>query len=321
MIDNKPMSFYILCLLETPGLGIIKVRKIIDYLHNENIEIVDIFQNPQQINKFLSDSQIKSLISGENRILELWKRLEDINANILIVTDDDYPEILKNRLGEKAPLVLTVLGNKNILKKESIGFCGSRKASSKGIETAYDCAQQIANKGYNVVSGYAAGIDMKTHCAALENGGTTTIVLAEGMLNFKIKREIKNLFDWEKVVVISEVLPGITWSVRNAMQRNKTICALSYAMILIESGINGGSMAAGRTCLELGIPLFAPVYEGMPITAVGNQELLKIGANPVMKNRKTNRANLASVFKTIDQIREKAIHKERQSRKQYAKLW
>jgi predicted Rossmann fold nucleotide-binding protein DprA/Smf involved in DNA uptake len=310
-------AFDILRLLETPGFGFVKVNRIIDYLYNENLQLNDIIGDSGIQYKVFNESQLKVISSNEKRVLEIWDRLKDGNVSILTSHDDDYPNLLRKRLGEKAPPFLTVLGNKNILKKISVGFCGSRKASDKGIETAYDCAIQIANKNYNIVSGYAAGIDMRTHSAALEVGGTTTIVLAEGILNFKVKRGVKDLFDLDKIAVISEILPGITWNVRNAMLRNQTICALSHAMILIESGINGGSMAAGKTCLEFGIPLFAPIYEGMPSSAIGNRELLKHGARPLLKSRTTNMANLTNVFEIINQNKERTMHNE----KQHAKLW
>jgi predicted Rossmann fold nucleotide-binding protein DprA/Smf involved in DNA uptake len=84
------------------------------------------------------------------------------------------------------------------------------------------------------------------------------------------------------------------------MQRNRTIGALSRAMILIESASTGGSIEAGRASLSMGVPLFAPVYEGMPESAVGNRELLAHGARPLLKSRTTGRANLkeasAAVF-------------------------
>lgn len=288
--------FHILRLLETPGIGVAKVRKIIDEADELKIDLSDIVNDSKYFNKYLNETQLNDFTSNERNIQELWDRLINENIDFLLINEKDYPDLLRVRLGRKAPPLLTIFGNKSLLKKPSVGFCGSRKASSKGIETARDCANQLSVAGLNIISGYAAGIDMATHCAALEAGGSTTIVLAEGILNFKIKREINELFNLDKVLIISEVLPGITWSVRNAMQRNKTIISLSRAMILIESGINGGSMAAGKACLSLEIPLFAPIYEGMPSSAIGNQKLLDEGAHPLLKSRKSNRANLSNIF-------------------------
>ena len=57
-------------------------------------------------------------------------------------------------------------------------------------------------------------------------------------------------------VVVSEFPPKLPWSVGNAMQRNRTICGLVHAMIVIEAGTTGGTWAAGQAALELGVPLF-----------------------------------------------------------------
>ena len=155
----------------------------------------------------------------------------------------------------------------------------------------------VSKQGINVVSGYAAGVDMTTHRAALESGGTTTIVMAEGILHFRVKREVKDVWDWHRALIISQYLPSVPWRVHNAMERNRTICALCKAMVLVEARESGGSIEAGRTCLELGIPLFAPVYEGIPDSAIkGNHILLGQGARYLHKSKTTQMPNLKGVL-------------------------
>jgi DNA protecting protein DprA len=299
MIKNNT-AFYILRLLETSGLGVVKTNSIIESM-GHNFE-------PNRLQNILNKKQFENFLSNEEKVLSNWEQIEENGVNCITILDEDYPELLKNRLQKKAPPLLMVLGNKNLLNTTTAGFCGSRKASEKGIATAKDCADQLARKGINIVSGYAAGVDMATHKAALECGGTTTLVLCEGILRFRKKRDLKDIWDWERIAVVSEFLPGVPWSVRNAMQRNNTICALTSAMILIESASKGGSIAAGRTCIEMGIPLFAPVYEGMPETAIGNRELLGQGAQELYKNSCTNRANMKNAFAAIEQPETKAGH-------------
>ncbi len=299
-------AFYILRLLETPGLGIVKTNSIIESV-GHNLE-------PNRLQSILNKNQFENFLSNEEKVFSDWEQIEENEVNCITILDEDYPQRLKNRLQRKAPPLLMILGNKNLLNKPTAGFCGSRKASEKGIETAKDCADQLARKGINIVSGYATGVDMATHMAALECGGTTILVLCEGILHFRQKRDLKEIWDWERIAVVSEFLPGVPWSVRNAMQRNNTICALTSAMILIESATKGGSIAAGRTCLKMGIPLFAPVYEGMPETAIGNRELLGQGAEELYKNSHTNRANLKNVFAAIEQQEAKSGHHTQVSR-------
>ena len=295
---NHNTAFYILRLLETPGLGVVKTNSIIESV-GYNLE-------PNHLQSILNKKQFESFLLNEEKVLNNWEQIEKNGVKCITILDEDYPERLKNRLQKKAPPLLMVLGNNSLLNKTSAGFCGSRKASQKGITTARDCADQLSRKGINIVSGYAAGVDMATHSVALECGGTTTLVLCEGILHFRKKRDMKDMWDWEKIAVVSEFLPGVPWSARNAMHRNSTICALTSAMILIEAATKGGSIAAGRTCLKMGVPLFAPVYEGMPKTAVGNRKLLRQGAQELYKSSYANRANMTNVFAAIEQQETKA---------------
>ncbi|MCF6291541.1 MAG: DNA-protecting protein DprA [Desulfobacterales bacterium] len=288
---EKHPAYTILRLLETPGIGVVKTNTILAEMGAD--------LDSDRLQPFLSAKQYEEFVGSEEKVRQDWERLAQMEVTFISILEDRYPPLLRDRLLKKAPPLLMVLGNPDLLKKVSVGFCGSRKASEKGLTTATDCADQLARENINIVSGYAAGVDMATHRAALECGGTTTLVLCEGILHFKIKRDLKDLWDWDRIAVVSEFLPGVPWRVGNAMQRNKTICALTSSMILIESSSKGGSIEAGRACLKMGIPLFAPVYQGMPETAVGNRELLRQGALELYKNNATNRANMREVFNMI----------------------
>lgn len=124
-------------------------------------------------------------------------------------------------------------------------------------------------------------------------------MLAEGILHFNTKRETKDAWDAKRAVVVSEFLPDSAWSVHNAMRRNRTICGLSQAMVLIEARTSGGSLEAGKVCLELGVPLFAAAYEGMPDAAQGNRQILNEGARPLLKSRTSGRANVAPILQSL----------------------
>jgi DNA processing protein len=217
------------------------------------------------------------------------------NSGFITYFDDIYPESLKS-LGNHAPMVLSYVGNIDLLKRDSVGFCGSRKASEKGLTVTKDCAQQLAKTGFAIISGYASGVDITAHKTALENNGETIIVIPEGINHFRIKDEVKKFWDWNRALIISEFMPESAWSVSNAMQRNSTIVALSKAMILIESSANGGSMDAGKKTLEMKKPLYTPFYEGMPESAIGNRILIEKGAIKLGRKRETGRANITKII-------------------------
>lgn len=212
--------------------------------------------------------------------------------------DIRYPERVKIVMGTKAPKSLYMLGNLDLLKMPGIGFCGSRKSSDKGLETAQDCAEQAACNNVLVVSGNAAGVDFEAHFSSLKAGGCTILVLPEGINHFRIKKAFEPVWDWKRVLVISQFEPDDAWKAFRAMTRNQLIIALSRVMIVIEAGGKGGTLNAGMETLRYGMPLYVAEYQDMSVNACGNKILLELGARRLAKSRETNRANLVKVFES-----------------------
>jgi DNA processing protein len=289
-------AFDLMTLLDAPGVGPGRVRKLLKRWRNTpEVPVME----DRLIESVLTPAQIAALPECRDRVRRHWDELLKHNVRVLSIIDSDYPEGLRNALGESAPVLLLCLGNAELLKGVSVGFCGSREASEKGIATARNCAMLLADSKINIVSGFAAGVDMNAHRAALAAGGTTTVVLAEGILRFRVKKDIRDLWDETRTLVVSEFGPNLPWSISHAMQRNKTICGLSRAMVLIEARSTGGSIEAGRDCLRIGLPLFAAVYEGSPESATGNEELLKNGARRLMKSKSRDLPNVAPIIESI----------------------
>jgi DNA processing protein len=107
------------------------------------------------------------------------------------------------------------------------------------------------------------------------------LVLPEGILQFRPKPSIAELLTEENGVVVSEFPPKLPWSVSSAMQRNRTICGLVQALIVIEAGTSGGTWEAGQTALSLGIPLFVLDYPNPAPSGQGNPLLLRKGGRPL----------------------------------------
>jgi DNA protecting protein DprA len=230
--------------------------------------------------------------------MQLGDELHRQGVQILVRGKPDYPARLTQVLGETAPPVLFAKGNLSILERKTVGFCGSRKTSAKGLRIARESARLLAESDINIASGYANGTDLAAHCGALAVNGATTFVLVEGILNFRIKPEVAELLNEENYVAVSEFPPEIKWIARNAMQRNRTICGLSDAMIMVESGLSGGTFAAGETTLQLNQPLFVVEYAEPPKSAEGNRYFLDKDARPLLGNRK-GKPLLDAVFEIL----------------------
>jgi DNA protecting protein DprA len=291
-------AFDLMTLLDAPGVGPGRIRKLLKrWSSTPDLRVIE----DRFIEGVLTPSQIAALPESRERVRRHWDELLKHNVRVLSIIDPDYPEGLRNTLGESAPVLLLCRGNLELLDRVSVGFCGSREASEKGIAAARDSAMLLANDKINIVSGFAAGVDMNAHKAALAAGGTTTVVLAEGILRFRVKKDINDLWDETRILVVSEFGPNLPWSVSHAMQRNRTMCGLSRAMVLIEARTTGGSIEAGRVCLSIGLPLFAAVYEGAPESATGNEELLTLGAKRLMKSKSRDLPNIRPILDAIAQ--------------------
>lgn len=227
--------------------------------------------------------------------IELYNALHSQNIDLIWSGHSQYPERLKNVLGDDAPPYLFVKGNKNLLKNVGVGFCGARSSSAQGLSIAAKCSEMLVNHGFNVVSGYAKGVDIAAHSAALKSNGMTTIVLAEGILRFCEKEEVKGLLNDNNHIIVSQFPPNLTWIARNAMRRNHLIIALSDAMILIEAGASGGTFAAGEATLKHNQPLFVVDYASPPESASGNELLIKRGGL-LLKQTREFEPNLTKVI-------------------------
>jgi DNA processing protein len=135
---------------------------------------------------------------------------------------------------------------------------------------------------------------MATHIASLNSGAETVIVLPEGIDHFRVKRDIAKTWRDERTLVVSQFSPRQPWSAGGAMTRNSVIIGLSMALIVVEAGDRGGTLAAGKKALELGRRVLALEFG---VTPVGNKILLDEGAISV-----TSRDELATFMNELRNV-------------------
>jgi DNA processing protein len=305
MIDTpdtlESLAFF---LQQAPGLGPASVRAVLRKMAQEDVEpgnFLLLEDQRLQANFNLKPEAIALLRSPSEQALATWHSLRQNGVSVLVRGFAGYPERLNEVLSDTAPPIIYVAGNRELLEKPSAGFCGSRLASPQGIEIALESARTLASESINVVSGYAKGVDIATHSGALEAGGTTTIVLAEGILHFRLKeKELPWLGDdpMSRIVVVSEFPPRVPWKAHNAMTRNRTICGLSDALVVVESGLEGGTFDAGNAALSLSVPLFCVEYAQPLPSAEGNSYFLKHGAIG-LKRSADGKPNLTRLITTV----------------------
>ena len=254
--------------------------RLIDFVRHEGeVSLNEIMMSADMLSRALHINSViaESIISEHLRAISFEERLLEEQIKLLYYGDGIYPEILREILGRSAPPILFAKGNCNLLQEAGVGFCGSRHASLKGLDIADKCASELTRLHFNVISGYANGVDMAAHLSAMRQNGSTVFVLAEGIFRAHHKSEVDGMLTDSNHVFVSQFAPDTAWFAHNAMRRNDLIVALSEAMIVVEAGEGSGSFAAGESAIRYRKPLFVVDYKNPPQTAKGNVSLLKRG--------------------------------------------
>jgi DNA processing protein len=230
--------------------------------------------------------------SEQERASEEASELASRGVSAVLLGSPEYPYLLSRV--RTAPPSLFYIGAADLLTAQGIGMCGSRNASDEGLRAAAACAEVATQQGLTVVSGYARGVDTATHVSALSSGGNTVVVLPEGINHFRVKRgPVADVWNEERVLVVSQFSPDRPWSAGNAMARNNVIIGLSLALVVVEASEKGGTLAAGAKALQLNKPVLALEFAENP---GGNAELIRQGAISI-RNRAELRIRLMEVLK------------------------
>ena len=274
-------------LFKTRGIGPKSLISIAKILEKENC-------HPEMLPRSQSDLSIQfpelsKILNGKIRAEDSdkayteYEQLKMQGVEFIYPRHPDFPP----HLLEIAPM-LFIKGQRKLLTSDGVAIVGSRNVSDTGTRIARQLAAELANAGLNVVSGYAKGVDSEAHLGALAAEGTTTVVLPYGIKELRQKSAFRE-FDWQRdVLAVSQFDPAVKWLARNAMARNKLVCALSKAVVVVESGPEkdsqgkmSGTFNTAQTALNMSLPLFVLDPKCFDNPPKGNRDLIDLGGKPL----------------------------------------
>lgn len=233
----------------------------------------------------ISENLADRILSWRDHV-ELDRELEiarNGGVTILCRTDDEYPAALREL--RDAPLCIYIRGAlPPDLSTRSLSMVGTRNASNYGARMARHLAEAAAFGGWTTISGLAVGIDTIVHQATVDAGGKTVAVLGGGLAKL---HPVENLDLARAIIrtggaVISE-FPMTTVPTRHTFpMRNRIIAGLSCGTLVVEAGVNSGSLITAAQALEQGRHVFAVPGEADNPSAAGCNTLIKQGAKLVM---------------------------------------
>lgn len=193
----------------------------------------------------------------------------------------EYPPQLKHIFNP--PAVLYYRGNIDCLRgTKTVTSVGTRRACDYSLRAANRICGELAKNGYVIVSGFALGIDITSHLAAVEQNRPTACVLGCGV---DVDYPRDNFCYRDRIlaaggVFISEYPPGTPPHSANFPKRNRILAALGRVAVVFEASSKSGSLITANLAVNQGRELFClPPNDIFSSAFSGNIELLRDGAN------------------------------------------
>jgi DNA processing protein len=159
----------------------------------------------------------------------------------LFITDDKYPKRLLNCFD--SPTMLYYRGNADLNTNKIIGIVGTRTNDDYGRSICEKLINGFAEHDILVVSGLAFGIDSIAHKSALKNNLKTVGVLAHGLDRIypsQNKLMAKEII--EQGGLLTDFKSGSKPDKQNFPKRNRIVAGMCDAIVVIQSGLKGGSL-------------------------------------------------------------------------------
>lgn len=217
----------------------------------------------------------------KDRALQEIETAAELGIRILLSDDDEYPAMLK--ASAAPPPILYVKGNVDALNYgKALAIVGARSASVTGRKTAARFAYDLSERGICIVSGMARGIDTSAHKGAMYARGETGRTIAVLGTGVDIPYPAENAELYEQIAVngciVSELPFGTAPNPQHFPQRNRIIAGLSEGVLVIEAGLNSGSLITARLAREQKKMLFAVPGTPGESRSQGVNLLIKEGA-------------------------------------------
>ena len=254
---NSIELFNILALLKVEGVGDIVAKKLINHCGSAE----NVFNSKTQSLKTIDGigtvliKNLKNKAAFEKAELEL-RFIEKEKTTVLYYQNVDYPDKLKHCID--GPILLFASGNLNLKNRKIISIVGTREITSYGLSFCKQLIEDLAVFNPIIVSGFAYGVDIVAHQAAMENKLQTIGVLAHGLNQVYPKLHKKHVAKMEENGgFLTEFWSNSNPDKENFVRRNRIVAGMSEATVVIESAEKGGSLITAIMANEYNRDVFA----------------------------------------------------------------
>ncbi len=248
-----------------PGIG----NNIIDKILSSDISSLRQFKEEHKKHKLGIKSVEKLEYELKNNIDEyldksfyIIEQCKEKNIKIISKTNKNYPVQLREINDSPSILYAKCKNEKNLNWEESIAIVGTRNATDKGTLWAYSAGKILTQKGFNIVSGLALGIDTAGHKGSIDAGigqGITTAAITNvDQISPKSNIELSEKIIDHDGILVSENPPGTFFQKSQLIRRNRIQSGLSKGIFVVECGEKGGTLYTIDFAEKQGRSIYCP---------------------------------------------------------------
>lgn len=197
-----------------------------------------------------TNGYLREIAQKSRRELDKARYILERQAKAGVVTipyyADEYPRHFCG-LGNDAPPLIHVLGNRELLNREdNVTIIGSRAADRDGLAAASRMAEQIGGAGHVVISGLAEGCDTAAHRGCLDAGGQTVAIVASGLdiVYSKSNKALQDEILANGGIILSEHPFGVKANPTRLVARCRMQVVLTQSVIVAQCPVVSGTMYA-----------------------------------------------------------------------------
>jgi DNA processing protein len=280
---------HLLTLLKTPRFGYTSVKYLNSNISYKLSDLTDLYDAVLELkgkNPRLPIPNLNDLKIAYDTARITMDNCDRLNVKAISCNDIIYPSKLK-RLDDY-PIIFYLKGSlESITNTHSVAIIGTREPSDFGFRAGKKIAGIFAENDFTIVSGLAVGCDTSGHLGAVEKNKPTVAVLASGV-DIIYPKENKGLS--ERIVetggaLLSEYEPGTKTFPQQFVQRDRIQSGLADGLIVVETGIKGGTMHAVGAARKINMPLGCITGHPSHLEGFekikGNKMLIDDGASPL----------------------------------------
>lgn len=298
--------FYLLALQKVENIGDVVAKKLIATFGSAKAVFKAKSAEIRSI-EGIGDCRIKNLRS-KTAFTQAEAEMIFIEKNYITpisYLDVNYPKKLQH-CGD-GPILLFQKGAIDLTNRKVISIVGTRQITLYGIDFCQKLIHDLAPLNPVIVSGFAYGVDIVAHKAALEHNLQTVGVLAHGLNQIYPKTHKRYMSAMENNGgFLTEFWSSSNPERENFVKRNRIVAGMSEATIVIESAEKGGSLITANLANDYNRDVFA-----VPGRCT---DKYSVGCNNLIKSQKahllTHAADLIYILNWELQSKKPAVQKQ-----------